>query len=182
MIYPKLKEERKNMIYWKTPVEVGDKAVKLYNKNLTINEIAKECGICVSTVAKIIKERKEKPELFSVLPQEEKRIKRTVKKGVSEEIKDKICELYNEDYTIPNIAKEVNLAEGTVYRFLRERRRLAAAMNEKVDEQTFNDYFFKKDTNRLYSGKEIKSFYEECSKNNITDWKEFIDEKIKEGD
>lgn len=181
MIYPKDKKERK-IERVKVNEEMVDEFVEKYNQDVTISKIAKEYNLSSKTVSNYIKKRredaKENKELLT--PKEIEERKKYSK--VTEDMKDEICFLYNQDTEIKSISNLYGISDSTVNKIIQKRRQLALKEKRKnyvaPTQEEFNKYLFDKDTERKYSSKDATKLLEKVKEEYIEDWKGYINELV----
>lgn len=183
MIYPNL-EKRKIIVRNKTSPEVIKEIIILYNNDVAIADIGNKFGITRQTITKIIKNEREKPSFDDLKPKDKADRKKA--KRITEEVKDDVCTLFNENVAISEIAKKCDISVSSVSHIIKERARLAMQMEmenyDAPEHDEFIDYLFSKDTKRIFTGKDAERMLNDVIENFVVDWKKYIDEKIKEGD
>lgn len=175
MILPKPIEERKIETKYKLNINERNKVFELWNADVSAEAIAKQFDVTPPTIYRMVKTAYKNAEEYSVLPKplEERKKKR---EKFSEEVKDQVCELYNQDKTTSEISKITNLPPYSV-RYIISSRRSLSNVSSKVNEDTFIEYFLLNDDEHLYSRKEIQELYKKFKKTD-SDYKDWINNLI----
>lgn len=181
MIYPDL-ENRKIIVRNKTSPEEIREIIISYNSDVPIADIGKRFNLSRQTITKIIKKERENPSFDDLKPKSKDERKKA--KKITEEVKDNVCTLFNENVAISEIATKCKISVSSVSSIIRERARLALQMEMKSydapDHDEFINYLFSKDTKRLFTGKDAERMLGYVIENFVVDWKGYIDQLIEE--
>lgn len=181
MIYPDL-ENRKIIVRNKTSPEEIREIIISYNSDVPIADIGKRFNLSRQTITKIIKKERENPSFDDLKPKSKDERKKA--KKITEEVKDNVCSLFNENVAISEIATKCKISVSSVSSIIRERARLALQIEMKnydaPDHDEFINYLFSKDIKRLFTGKDAERMLGYVIENFVVDWKGYIDQLIEE--
>lgn len=182
MIYPIERRKRRTRRKIEPTEDRVNLIIEYYNQDISYKEMCQLTGYSVPTIKKIIEQRRKMNQNNEdenlIFPKDDSERDRTPKNKITEEQKDKICECYNKNYTYKEISEATHISVTTILKVIKERR--ALAIPKRIKEDDFVDYFFKVDTRRLYSIKDVKKFYSKCVEEKNEDWQQYIDKILEE--
>lgn len=182
MIYPIERRKRRTGRKIEPTEDRVNLIIEYYNQDISYKEMCQLTGYSVPTIKKIIEQRRKMNQNNEdenlIFPKDDSERDRTPKNKITEEQKDKICEYYNKNYIYKEISEATHISVTTILKVIKERR--ALAIPKRIKEDDFVDYFFKVDTRRLYSIKDVKKFYSKCVEEKIEDWQQYIDKILEE--
>lgn len=181
MIYPDF-SKRTSKVQNKTSVEKLKLIIQMYNEDIKIVKIAETVGVTRQTVTRLIQQERKHPTFEDLVPkQASQRIKQL---KITEELKDEVCTLFNQNMKIYEIAKQCEISTASVRNIVKERANIAL-QNQKDSyiAPKFEDvlrYVFEHDTNRKLSFKNVEKEYKHIIDSYTEDWQQYIDKILEE--
>ena len=145
-----------------------ERILELYNQGIEIVEIAKELDVSGATVYRYIKELKEEGRI----QKSETVRKRSAKK---EENKERTLELYNQGIEIEEIAKRLDMAVVTIYRYIKELKEEGKIQTNANYSEKLNEKEILEEEKKIK--KESMAIQRKVNKDNFTekDYQSFVE-------
>ena len=122
-------EERKS-VRKSVKIERKEKVLELYNQGTEVKEIAMRLDVSVVTIKTYIKELKEEGRVEE---------RKSVRKSIKIERKEKVLEIYNQGIEVKEIAMRLKVSPATVYKYIEELKKEKRIQKRSSDKKRNNN-------------------------------------------
>ena len=139
-------EERKS-VRKSVKIERKEKVLELYNQGTEVKEIAMRLDVSVVTIKTYIKELKEEGRVEE---------RKSVRKSIKIERKEKVLELYNQGIEVKEIAMRLKVSPATVYKYIEELKKEKRIQKRSSDKKRNNNKKRAKKSRKLKKEKTLE--------------------------